>query len=109
MYVWCPQDVDEFFQTEREHNHVLTGCSKSAAEVNLEAVGLTGQRGASEYQTHDLCCFSLQRFLDVVQTEQSEDPNPNMKTRPIITFAVFQSWFYRHGRWVIPEVFLTCV
>lgn len=47
MYVWCPQDVDEFFQTEREHNHVLTGCSKSAAEVNLEAaVGLAGQRGA---------------------------------------------------------------
>eukprot|EP00066_Takifugu_rubripes_P022772 XP_011612038.1 PREDICTED: sorting nexin-6-like [Takifugu rubripes] len=36
------KDVDEFFQAEREHNHLLTGCSKSAAE----------------------------RFLDVVQTEQ---------------------------------------
>lgn len=40
MCVWClcPQDVDEFFQTEREHNHLLTGCSKTAAEVNPETV-----------------------------------------------------------------------
>ncbi|XP_078103550.1 sorting nexin-6 [Sander vitreus] len=36
------KDVDEFFQTERDHNLVLTGCAKTAAE----------------------------RFLDVVQTEQ---------------------------------------
>lgn len=27
------QDVDEFFQTERDHNLVLTGCTKTAAEV----------------------------------------------------------------------------
>ncbi|XP_059185625.1 sorting nexin-6 [Centropristis striata] len=36
------KDVDEFFQTERDHNNVLTSCAKTAAE----------------------------RFLDVVQTEQ---------------------------------------
>ncbi|XP_034724946.1 sorting nexin-6 [Etheostoma cragini] len=36
------KDVDEFFQTERDHNLVLTSCAKTAAE----------------------------RFLDVVQTEQ---------------------------------------
>ncbi|KAM7422413.1 hypothetical protein PAMA_010454 [Pampus argenteus] len=36
------KDVDEFFQTERDHNLVLTGCTKNAAE----------------------------RFLDVVQTQQ---------------------------------------
>ncbi|KAF3856470.1 hypothetical protein F7725_017193, partial [Dissostichus mawsoni] len=36
------KDVDEFFQTERDHNLVFTGCAKTAAE----------------------------RFLDVVQTEQ---------------------------------------
>ncbi|KAM9361644.1 sorting nexin-5 [Symphorus nematophorus] len=36
------KDVDDFFQTERDHNLVLTGCTKTAAE----------------------------RFLDVVQTEQ---------------------------------------
>lgn len=29
----CLQDVDEFFQTERDHNLVLTGYTKTAAEV----------------------------------------------------------------------------
>uniref|UniRef100_A0A8D0DEN4 Si:dkey-28n18.9 n=1 Tax=Sander lucioperca TaxID=283035 RepID=A0A8D0DEN4_SANLU len=28
------KDVDEFFQTERDHNLVLTGCAKTAAEVS---------------------------------------------------------------------------
>lgn len=28
------QDVDELFQTERDHNLVFTGCAKTAAEVS---------------------------------------------------------------------------
>ncbi|XP_045884484.1 sorting nexin-6 isoform X1 [Micropterus dolomieu] len=37
------KDVDEFFQTERDHNLVLTGCTKTAAERFLDVV-LTEQK-----------------------------------------------------------------
>lgn len=30
----CLQDVDEFFQTERDHNIVLTGHTRMAGEVS---------------------------------------------------------------------------
>lgn len=34
----CLQDVDEFFQNERDHNLVLTGCVKTAAEVRRSLI-----------------------------------------------------------------------
>lgn len=34
----CPQDVDDFFQNERDQNLILTGSTKTAAEVNQSSV-----------------------------------------------------------------------
>lgn len=81
MYVWClcPQDVDEFFQTEREHNHLLTGCSKSAAEVNLEAVCLICQRSVSEYQTHNLVAFPCRDSWMWCILSKVRTPSPTLK------------------------------
>lgn len=70
--------MDEFFQTERDHNLVLTGCAKTAAEVSQSPVRLSSSLSSSLTQPDTLSCvifellFSLQRFLDVVQTEQSK-------------------------------------
>lgn len=81
------QDVDDFFQNERDHNLVLTGCTKNAAEVSqspacLWFIYLSPSLFPSLIQPVMQSCFifelifshpfSLQRFLDVVQTEQSK-------------------------------------
>lgn len=69
-----PQDVDEFFQTERDHNIIVTGCTKNAAEVSPSFVCFL----LSHKQIHTVLfdiffkLFFLQRFLDVVLTEQSK-------------------------------------
>lgn len=34
----CPQDVDDFFQNERAQNLVLSGSTKTAAEVSQSSV-----------------------------------------------------------------------
>lgn len=34
----CPQDVDEFFRTERDRNVIATGCTKNAAEVSIASL-----------------------------------------------------------------------
>ncbi|XP_056293824.1 sorting nexin-6 isoform X1 [Pseudoliparis swirei] len=72
------KDVDEFFQTERHQNLVLTGCTRTAAEVSQPPHGfvVSSSRFSSLTQLHTLSCvifallFFLQKFLDVVQSEQ---------------------------------------
>lgn len=68
----CPQDVDDFFQNERDQNLVLTGSTKTAAEVNQSSVTPAHPVLSWSVLTYN-CFFIRQKFLDVVQTEQSKN------------------------------------
>lgn len=65
----CLQDVDEFFQNERQHSLVLTGSTKTAVEVSLNS--LTPHPLLNRFSNIFFFRF-LQKFLDVVQSEQSK-------------------------------------
>lgn len=45
----CLQDVDEFFQTERDHNLVLTGHTRMAGEVSHLFISLTSSLPSLTY------------------------------------------------------------
>nr|XP_020448948.1 sorting nexin-6-like [Monopterus albus] len=60
------KDVDEFFQTQRDHNLLLTGCAKNAAEKFLDVV-LTEQKIA-------VACGHFSAALHLC-VEQGEDPD----------------------------------
>lgn len=75
----CPwlslQDVDEFFQTKRDINLALTSCTKNAADVSGIPPCLPHTVHLDTRLMHFwicLFCFFLQKFLDVVLTEQSK-------------------------------------
>ncbi|XP_041835999.1 sorting nexin-6 isoform X2 [Melanotaenia boesemani] len=77
------KDVDEFFQTKRDHNLVLTGYTKTAAEKFLDVV-LTEQKIA-------VACghFSASLHLCV---EQGDDPEKQAFTRVCVKLSeVFNS------------------
>uniref|UniRef100_A0A3P8YUG0 PX domain-containing protein n=1 Tax=Esox lucius TaxID=8010 RepID=A0A3P8YUG0_ESOLU len=61
------KDVDDFFQTERDNNFTLTGCSKSATEVSATLFSLLA---CWSLFTPSITATFFQRFLDVVLTEQ---------------------------------------
>uniref|UniRef100_UPI0037E8EF5A sorting nexin-5 n=1 Tax=Semicossyphus pulcher TaxID=241346 RepID=UPI0037E8EF5A len=60
------KDVDEYFQTERDHNILLTGCTKTAAEKFLDVV-LTEQKIA-------VACGHFSTALHLF-VEPGEDPD----------------------------------
>ncbi|XP_069011424.1 sorting nexin-6 [Embiotoca jacksoni] len=77
------KDVDEFFQTERDHNLILTGCTKIAAEKFLDVV-LTEQKIAVAYGH-----FAASLHLCV---EAGEDPNKQAFSRVCVKLSeVFDS------------------
>ncbi|XP_054473301.1 uncharacterized protein si:dkey-28n18.9 [Anoplopoma fimbria] len=77
------KDVDEFFQTERDHNLVLTGCAKTAAERFLDVV-------QSEQKIAVACGhFSAALHLCV---EQGEDPDKQAFSKTCVKLSkVFDS------------------
>ncbi|KAF7654453.1 hypothetical protein LDENG_00069590 [Lucifuga dentata] len=77
------KDVDDFFQTERDHNHTLTGCTKTAAERFLDVV-LTEQKIAMAYGH-----FSTALRLCV---EAGEDPDNQAFSKLCVNLSeVFES------------------
>uniref|UniRef100_A0AAX7SKB4 PX domain-containing protein n=1 Tax=Astatotilapia calliptera TaxID=8154 RepID=A0AAX7SKB4_ASTCA len=77
------KDVDEFFQNERDHNLVLTGCTKTAAEKFLDVV-------ATEQKIAVACGhFSTALHLCV---EPGEDPDKQAFSRVCVKLSeVFES------------------
>ncbi|XP_008305222.1 sorting nexin-5 [Stegastes partitus] len=77
------KDVDEFFQSERDHNLVLTGCSKTAAEKFLDVV-LTEQKVA-------VACGHFSAALHLC-VEAGEDPDKKAFSRLCVKISeVFDS------------------
>ncbi|XP_022073539.2 sorting nexin-6 [Acanthochromis polyacanthus] len=77
------KDVDEFFQTERDHNLVLTGCTKTAAEKFLDMV-LTEQKIA-------VACGHFSAALHLC-VEPGEDPDKKAFSRLCVQISeVFNS------------------
>ncbi|KAM9759333.1 sorting nexin-6 [Menidia menidia] len=77
------KDVDEFFQTERDHNLLLTGCTKTAAEKFLDLV-LTEQKIAVAFGH-----FSASLQLCV---EAGDDPEKQAFSRVCVKLSeVFDS------------------
>ncbi|XP_076605189.1 sorting nexin-6 [Chaetodon auriga] len=77
------KDVDEFFQTERDHNLVLTGCAKSAAERFLDVV-LTEQKIA-------VACGHFSAALHLCM-EPGEDPDKQAFSKACVKLSeVFDS------------------
>lgn len=77
------KDVDDFFQTERDHNHVLTGCTKTAAERFLDVV-LTEQKIA-------VACGHFSAALHLC-VETGEDPDKQAFTKTCVKLSeVFES------------------
>ncbi|XP_065811001.1 sorting nexin-5 isoform X1 [Labrus bergylta] len=77
------KDVDEFFQTERDHNILLTGCTKTAAEKFLDVV-LTEQKIA-------VACGHFAAALQLF-VEPGEDPAKQAFTKACVKLSeVFNS------------------
>ncbi|XP_051270330.1 uncharacterized protein si:dkey-28n18.9 [Dicentrarchus labrax] len=77
------KDVDEFFQTERDHNLVLTGCTKTATERFLDVV-LTEQKIA-------VACGHFSAALQLC-VEQGEDPDKQAFSKACVKLSeVFNS------------------
>lgn len=77
------KDVDEFFQTKRDHNLVLTGCTKTAAEKFLDVV-LTEQKIA-------MACGHFSAALHLCM-ETEEDPDKQAFSRVCVKLSeVFES------------------
>ncbi|XP_035518247.1 sorting nexin-4 [Morone saxatilis] len=77
------KDVDEFFQTERDHNLVLTGCTKTATERFLDVV-LTEQKIA-------VACGHFSAALHLC-VEQGEDPDKQAFSKACVKLSeVFNS------------------
>ncbi|XP_041811032.1 sorting nexin-6 [Chelmon rostratus] len=77
------KDVDEFFQNERDHNLVLTGCTKSAAERFLDVV-LTEQKIA-------VACGHFSAALHLC-VEPGEDPSKQAFSKACVKLSeVFDS------------------
>ncbi|CAG06729.1 unnamed protein product [Tetraodon nigroviridis] len=72
------KDVDEFFQTEREHNHLLTGCCKTAAEKFLDVV-----------QTEQKIAVACGHFAAALQlcVEPGEDPDKQAFTHACVKLS----------------------
>lgn len=77
------KDVDEFFQTERDHNLLLTSCAKTAAERFLDVVQ-TEQKIA-------VACGHFSAALHLC-VEQGEDPDKQAFTKSCVKLSeVFNS------------------
>lgn len=77
------KDVDEFFQTERDHNLVLTGCTKTAAERFLEVV--------QTEQNIAVACGHFSAALHLC-VEQGEDPDKQAFSKACVKLSeVFES------------------
>ncbi|XP_026162743.1 sorting nexin-6 isoform X2 [Mastacembelus armatus] len=77
------KDVDKFFQDERDHNLVLTGCSKNIAERFLDMV-LTEQKIA-------VACGHFSAALHLC-VEPGEDPNTQAFSKVCVKLSdVFES------------------
>ncbi|XP_019132220.1 sorting nexin-6 [Larimichthys crocea] len=77
------KDVDEFFQTERDHNLLLTGCTKTAAEKFLDVV-LTEQKIA-------VACGHFSAALHLC-VEPGEDPDKQAFSKACVKLSeVFDS------------------
>lgn len=77
------KDVDEFFQTERDLNLLLTGCTKSAAERFLEMV-----------QTEQKIAVACGHFATALKlcVEPGEDPDKQAFTKVCVELSeVFES------------------
>ncbi|KAE8298683.1 hypothetical protein D5F01_LYC03187 [Larimichthys crocea] len=69
------KDVDEFFQTERDHNLLLTGCTKTAAEKFLDVV-LTEQKIAA----FSKACVKLSEVFDSMKKNMTSVAENNLNT-----------------------------
>ncbi|XP_034549495.1 sorting nexin-32 [Notolabrus celidotus] len=77
------KDVDEFFQTERDHNILLTGCTKTATEDFLDLV-LTEQKIA-------VACGHFSAALHLCM-EPGEDPDKQAFSQACVKLSeVFES------------------
>ncbi|KAM9410451.1 sorting nexin-5 [Pholidichthys leucotaenia] len=77
------KDVDEFFQSERHHNHVMTCCARTAAEKFLDVV-LTEQKMA-------VACGHFSTALHLC-VEPGEDPDKKAFSRVCVKLSeVFDS------------------
>ncbi|XP_041639448.1 sorting nexin-6 [Cheilinus undulatus] len=77
------KDVDDYFQTERDHNILLTGCTKTAAEKFLDLV-LTEQKIA-------VACGHFSTALHVF-VEPGEDPAKQAFSKACVKLSeVFES------------------
>ncbi|CAJ1051126.1 sorting nexin-32 [Xyrichtys novacula] len=77
------KDIDEYFQTERDHNILITGCTKTAAEKFLDLV-LTEQKIA-------VACGHFSTALHLC-VEPGEDPDKQAFTKACVKLSeVFDS------------------
>lgn len=77
------KDVDEFFQTERDHNLLLTSCAKTAAERFLDVV-----------QTEQKIAVACEHFSAALHlcVESGEDPDKQAFTKACVKLSeVFDS------------------
>ncbi|KAI3370188.1 hypothetical protein L3Q82_024966 [Scortum barcoo] len=94
------KDVDEFFQTERDHNLVLTGFTKTAAERFLEVVQTEQSCVCPKSGVHSISCLSADiavacgHFSAALHlcVEQGEDPDKQAFSKACVKLSeVFES------------------